>query len=177
MSNNNTFNQNNTLNITGHKLSLEEARSILKTQFESVDTYKKIAQSTLGAASVTISLIGAFQLFGATVQPEHLVLYSSLFIAAMFFYIAIVVATVITIWPTKLLSGTDVDWDYLKNNIMFNKSDEQIYQQLISDYLANIEVNYSVIRWVQIKTIIVIGLLPFPIIMLLIAGIIPHWQN
>jgi len=157
----------------GYETSIEEARSQLNRQFESVDALREIARTLLSSASLVFAFLGVFQLVFTPSKPPYTVWHGFVLSAIVALYVSLVVICVVVVSPAGMNGPIEPTWETLYSAFV-SRSGVELLRMQLSAYLNAIALNDKTISRRQRLTVIAGALLPAISVLLAVLGMISH---
>ena len=123
-------------------LALYELRILLSQTLQAGDTLDQKINNTLSAAGLIIAITSTLQI---SLSPNASNLYWAVLIAAVAFYLTVVILGLLGMKPQTYRTAISADWDELDKQI-FSKSENDALLVLLSGYVEQIAYNNKINR-------------------------------
>lgn len=161
-------------NPAGFDVIIDELKTHLQEQYDSVTVIKSSANSVFSAASLVVAIIGALGLFNVKIEDDYQLAFNLLIGVAITLYVGMIIGLVWVLQPVTVNGPTKTTWETLWNAYASKEDELNIKRQQISNYLAAIEHNSVVIKRLSTRTKIFSSIFPVILIILLVLTLFPR---
>lgn len=128
-----------------HDVPLQEMKRMYAEQGSGLEAIKTSVRTVFSAAGLILAVLGALQVFTASVDPAWQTLYVSVLAAIFLLYLVFIAVCIAGMWPVYWYPVFDDDWDQLTTTFQ-NMTRDQEDAMYLSALLQALDKNAPIVR-------------------------------